>query len=406
MRKRCESFVAATINCAKKLSISYFFRKIFAFCFPKNFRICYRAKFQQFRVRSKRNAKSCEIFLLEPGQFIQGPDKLETRLVYPRPGYIWNQASLSRDQDTFGTIFDYPRTRIQLEPGQLIQGPRCTWNQVSVFRDQDTLVTRLVYPGTSIHWEPGLSRDQDTLEPGLSRDQDTLGTRLVYPGTWIHLDRFIQGPGYTWIGLSRYQDTLGTRLVYTGTSLHLEPGLPRDQNTLGTRLVYPGTRIHWEPGLSRDQDTLGTRLVYPGTRIHQEPGLPRDQDTLGTRFIQGPGYTWNQVSLPGDQDTLETKLVYPGIRIHLEPDQFQKVIKLLTIFYTEKMINKNGQSWCMDILDVFVSCGQSIGRGEEIVRHYRYITYSCFNRSEHFRLLFSTDFRIHLSLNDDIQIGR
>ncbi|XP_023335807.1 heat shock 70 kDa protein 12A [Eurytemora carolleeae] len=37
----------------------------------------------------------------------------------------------------------------------------------------------------------------------------------------------------------------------------------------------------------------------------------------------------------------------------------------------EKMINKNGQSWCMDILDVFVSCGQSIGRGEEIVRHYR-----------------------------------
>jgi hypothetical protein len=29
----------------------------------------------------------------------------------------------------------------------------------------------------------------------------------------------------------------------------------------------------------------------------------------------------------------------------------------------EKLVQKNGQSWCMDVLDVFVTSGQSIARG-------------------------------------------
>ena len=35
------------------------------------------------------------------------------------------------------------------------------------------------------------------------------------------------------------------------------------------------------------------------------------------------------------------------------------------------MVTKNGSSWCLDLLDVFVCAGQSVGQGEEIVRHYR-----------------------------------
>ena len=31
--------------------------------------------------------------------------------------------------------------------------------------------------------------------------------------------------------------------------------------------------------------------------------------------------------------------------------------------YAEKLVQRSGQSWCMDVLDVFVSSGQSVARG-------------------------------------------
>jgi len=37
----------------------------------------------------------------------------------------------------------------------------------------------------------------------------------------------------------------------------------------------------------------------------------------------------------------------------------------------DKLVVRNGQSWCLDVLDVFVSSGQSVARGEEIIRCYR-----------------------------------
>lgn len=37
----------------------------------------------------------------------------------------------------------------------------------------------------------------------------------------------------------------------------------------------------------------------------------------------------------------------------------------------EKLVVRAGKPWCMDLLDVFVRAGQSVSRGEEVVRSYR-----------------------------------
>jgi len=37
----------------------------------------------------------------------------------------------------------------------------------------------------------------------------------------------------------------------------------------------------------------------------------------------------------------------------------------------DKLVVRGGRTWCMDLLDVFVRAGQSVSRGEEVVRSYR-----------------------------------
>ena len=38
---------------------------------------------------------------------------------------------------------------------------------------------------------------------------------------------------------------------------------------------------------------------------------------------------------------------------------------------SEKLVEQNGESWCLDIFDKFVVAGQSVHLGEAVVRRYR-----------------------------------
>ena len=42
----------------------------------------------------------------------------------------------------------------------------------------------------------------------------------------------------------------------------------------------------------------------------------------------------------------------------------------------DKLVVRGGKTWCMDVLDVFVRAGQSISRGDQVIRSYRCALFS------------------------------
>ena len=72
MRKQCESFVAATINCEKNF-LSYFFAKFSHFIFPKTFAFVIARNFSIFACETNEMRKVAKFS-------------------------FWNQVSLSKDQ--------------------------------------------------------------------------------------------------------------------------------------------------------------------------------------------------------------------------------------------------------------------------------------------------------------------
>ena len=49
------------------------------------------------------------------------------------------------------------------------------------------------------------------------------------------------------------------------------------------------------------------------------------------------------------------------------------ILTLITI--EDKLVVRGGKTWCMDVLDVFVRAGQSISRGDQVIRSYRCVIF-------------------------------
>ena len=50
-----------------------------------------------------------------------------------------------------------------------------------------------------------------------------------------------------------------------------------------------------------------------------------------------------------------------------------KNVNKINIFalFSDKLVIKDGQEWCMDVFDQFVLAGQSVTVGEAVIRRYR-----------------------------------